>query len=145
MFEFTGVNSVLNTELRDKYLIRIGDNWIREEIQSAEYVNNCIVVHTVCKSYEEHKYVIPEGTDFIAMPYILELDFSKSDIPVDKDGDLYTGEEFYNSVRAGAFIDSDGFGFPSDGKVTLYVPCSVKKLACAKFSETVSHVVWFNK
>lgn len=71
-------------------------------------------------------------------------------------GDLMTMEEFINSVKAGLFIDYDGFGNYSDGKRVLqrtlskennYEPLIVKPsdVKKGKIRKGFSHVVWYNR
>lgn len=76
--------------------------------------------------------------------------------PIPEYGDLMTMEEFIASVKAGLFIDYDGFGNYSDGKRVLHRtlseendyeplivnPSDVKK---GKIRKGFSHVVWYNR
>ncbi len=68
---------------------------------------------------------------------------------VDEDDDIYTLEEFRENVNCGGFIDDDGYGDWSDGKVKLRGWNN--KVHPSSFGEDLrdhpwaTHVVWYNK
>lgn len=59
-------------------------------------------------------------------------------------GDLMTMQEFIKTVESGGFIDYDGYGSYSDGKVMfdcIIKPSDVKKGLNKKYT----HIIWFNR
>lgn len=79
----------------------------------------------------------------------MELPTNKEFEPVDKKDDIYTIEEFRENVDCGGFIDDDGHGNWSDGKVKLrewddnVYPSS---FAFDHLSHPwATHVVWYNR
>jgi len=63
--------------------------------------------------------------------------------PEDED-DVYTIEEFKEHVKAGSFIDYDGFGEPvKDGLAdpSIWIkPSKIKEIP-----KDATHIVWFNR
>lgn len=60
------------------------------------------------------------------------------------DDDVYTVEEFIECCNDGAFIDSDGSGYPvkdtlADRSISIY-PSNLKKIP-----NDATHIVWYNK
>lgn len=66
--------------------------------------------------------------------------------PIDKFAALMTLEDFVKACEVGAFIDYDGFGYYSDGKVQfpeeIVSPSDIMK---GSMRPDRSHVVWFNR
>lgn len=62
----------------------------------------------------------------------------------DDEDDVYTVEEFKNFVKAGAFIDYDGYGYPvKDSKADPSIAILPSRLSDIPADAT--HVVWFNR
>lgn len=59
-------------------------------------------------------------------------------------GDTFTMDEFIECCESHSFVDYDGYGYYSDGKLMygLVRPSDVIK---GKINKSYSHVVWFNK
>lgn len=62
--------------------------------------------------------------------------------PIPDYGDLMTIEEYMECVNGGGFVDYDGFGYASDGKV-MFTEKRIRPSDGEPFGYT--HVVWFNK
>lgn len=66
--------------------------------------------------------------------------------PVKHDDDVYTMDDFERACQSGCFIDYDGFGVYSDGKVKwrfrTIVPSDFERGAVDR---AYSHVVWYNR
>ena len=60
--------------------------------------------------------------------------------------DVYTLDDFIDCVEDGLFIDSDGFGLYSNGKV-VYTQHMVhpSDVSGSGADYTFTHVVWYNK
>lgn len=140
MFSYTGVSDVLSKMFVGKYLAELGGEIICEKITSA-HCEDGVSFETEGGEYPH----IDDDANFVVIPALLEIDFNAHSTLVDKDGDIFTAQEFYDTVQAGGFIDSDGYGFPSDGTKMAIIPVNVAKLASAKYSKSVTHVVWFNR
>ncbi len=69
--------------------------------------------------------------------------------PIDEDDDIYTVKEFLKNVDCGGFIDDDGMGELSDGKVKTMgsaywiYPSSIRENLAE--NPWATHVVWYNK
>lgn len=62
----------------------------------------------------------------------------------ENEDDVYTVEEFLSLVRAGSFIDYDGFGHPvKDGKADIDI--EIKPSMPERIPEDATHIVWYNK
>lgn len=64
------------------------------------------------------------------------------------DGDLYTLEEFAQSVQDGSLADYDGTGYLSDGKYSYAIavqPSTFSIKQALDFKSGFTHVLWFNK
>lgn len=67
--------------------------------------------------------------------------------PIPDYGDLFTMEHWLECVKCTGFIDYDGFGDLSDGKMVSNIevkPSDVTKRNM-KFPEWATHVVWYNR
>lgn len=59
--------------------------------------------------------------------------------------DVYTVQEFLDHVRAGSFIDYDGFGYPvKDGLADE--SCPIHPSECpGSIPSDATHIVWYNR
>lgn len=148
MFEFDNVQDFICKSLIGKVLVKVGDTELYEKIENAWHdpATNSIVV------YSESSQTFIYNSNFIVVPAVIEIDWesliNSTKRPVQfgiYGGVLYTVEEFHDMVECGAFIPSDGFGVPSNGKYEMYVMNStLKVLAACKYSKTVTHISWYN-
>jgi hypothetical protein len=69
--------------------------------------------------------------------------------PIPSYGDLMTLKEFRHNVVSDIFIDEDGYGYFSDGKVMdtsiRVYPSEVDWLILTRKNGDNKHIVWFNK
>lgn len=66
--------------------------------------------------------------------------------PMHDFGDMMTIEEFVKTVLSGGFIDWDGSGYYSDGKVFYHEkPAWPSEIMAGKIDRSFTHVAWFNK
>ena len=145
MAKFDGLKDFLTRQLRGKVLVSIDDEEVREEITASYILPSLMVIETIGSGREPHKYAFPYDTPFVTVPRVIEFT-NETMFDNDSEGDLFTAEEFAAMVESGAIIDNDGFGYPSDGtKHACTFGVSVAVLASAKYSNTVSHVLWYNK
>ena len=65
---------------------------------------------------------------------------------IDYGDDVYLLDDFIDMVETGMFIDDDGFGLYSNGKV-VYTQHMVhpSNIANGDTDYTFTHVVWYNK
>lgn len=158
MFKFESIQDFICKSLIGKVLVKVGDVVLNEKIEKAwhDSATNSIVV------YSDKSQTFIYNDSFVLVNKLIEIDwesYSKREEPkfgysspysvgLDENedyADVYTTEEFYEHVESGMFIDSDGTGYPSNGTHHLYAGLSVRDLAACKYSETVTHVIWYNK
>jgi len=65
--------------------------------------------------------------------------------PIPDYGDLMTAEEYKDNVECGGFIDYDGYGNYSDGKLIYPKEGKVYPSEIKKFKKKYTHVVWYNR
>lgn len=160
MFEYKNINDFICKTLVGKALVKVGDKDVRETIARAYHDpdTNCIVVEVgengVHYVYNDSLVIVDKLFEIDWDNYLIgeKPDFGykscwtrSSDENEPNLGDLFTTEEFYEHVQNGLFIDSDGSGYPSNGTHHLYVGAGVRDLAACKYSNTVSHIIWYNK
>lgn len=153
MFEYKNIQDFICRSLVNKVLVKVGDTELHEKIIRAYHDpdTNSIIVD----SDKSQTYVYNDS--FVLVPRLIEIDwdsyiagekrkFGDVGTPIDEvSGHLFTTEEFHDLVDAGGFVDSDGFGLPSNGTYEIYVNrCNVQVLAAMKYSKTVTHVSWYN-
>jgi hypothetical protein len=158
MFEFESIQDFICKSLIGKVLVKVGDVVLNEKIEKAWYdpATNSIVVY----SDKSQTYIY--NSSFVLVNKLIEIDwdsYRKREQPkfgyaspyafgLDENedyADVYTTQEFYEHVKSGLFIDSDGHGYPSNGTHHLYAGLGVRDLAACKYSKTVSHIIWYNK
>jgi len=60
-------------------------------------------------------------------------------------GDLMTLQDFKECCECGGFIDYDGYGYYSDGKMQSDIAIYPSDIMSGKYRKDFSHVVWFNR
>lgn len=158
MFEFESIQDFVCKSLIGKVLVKVGDVELHEKIENAwhDAATNSIVVY----SDKSQTYIY--NSSFVLVNTLIEIDwesYSNREAPKfgyaspyaydlsenEEYADVYTTEEFYECVKAGMFVDSDGHGYPSNGTHHLYTGLGVRDLAAFKYSKTVTHISWYNK
>lgn len=74
---------------------------------------------------------------------------------VDSDTHVMTVMDFWNAVKAGAFIDYDGFGYPAQdpkcfpwkpqGEMLMDRSVRIRPSQVDMIPTTATHIVWYNR
>lgn len=67
------------------------------------------------------------------------------ELPEEEWRDLMTREAFDIAVKQGAFIDYDGFGYPSNGTMMDHRIHLLPSNYQTRIPEDATHVCWFNR
>lgn len=158
MFEYDNIQDFLSKSLIGKVIVSIGDIKLNEKIVNAWHdpSNNSLILYSETSStflyndsfilvdrlieidWDNYRNNISPSFGYIS-PYVFRLEENEDY------GDVMSTDEFYEHVKSGFIIDSDGHGYPSNGTEHIYLGVGVKDLAACKYSNTVSHVIWYNK
>ncbi len=146
MFKFNHPKELLASQLVYKYLYEFDGKPVRQAIYGTTFNKD---THEIELLLDNNTKIILKDEPFIILPdAIPEVDWNDPNVVQKKFpnyGDLFTVQEFYEMVECGGIIDSDGSGELSNGTQVAWGWHPVKVLASAIYSNSVTHIMWYNK
>ena len=120
-------------------------------------MNTNIQVHIIASPFSDditQEEWLKKFADFmhsINADYIMKpapKTYTKEDVSKEQpieEGDVYTMEQFKEYCEDGSFIDYDGWGYLSNGKVEYDIQIVPTDIGFHTYDKCFSHVVWYNR